>query len=120
MVAMEAAAHGVPTVAYAVGGVPDAVLDGTSGVLVQPGDEVGFAEAVDRTLSVGFVRESVRGWAEQFDWHLFGDAIERELSIAVVGGHDGRRSEERRVGEECVSQCRYRWEPYHSKKQKKP
>lgn len=90
MVAMEAAAHGVPTVAYAVGGVPDAVLDGTSGVLVQPGDEVGFAEAVDRTLSVGFVRESVRGWAEQFDWHLFGDAIERELSIAVVGGHDGR------------------------------
>src|SRR3546814_1721721 len=60
MVAMEAAAHGVPTVAYAVGGVPDAVLDGTSGVLVQPGDEVGFAEAVDRTLSVGFVRESVQ------------------------------------------------------------
>src|SRR3546814_11740353 len=90
MVAMEAAAHGVPTVAYAVGGVPDAVLDGTSGVLVQPGDEVGFAEAVDRTLSVGFVRESVRGWAEQFDWHLFGDAIERELYIAVVEGHAGR------------------------------
>src|SRR3546814_18737451 len=105
MVAMEAAAHGVPTVAYAVGGVPDAVLDGTSGVLVQPGDEVGFAEAVDRPLSVGFVRESVRGWAEQFDWHLFGDAIERELSIA--------RSEERRVGKECVSPCRYRWSPYY-------
>src|SRR3546814_17740064 len=90
MVAMEAAAHGVPTVAYAVGGVPDAVLAGTSGVLVQPGDEVGFAEAVDRPLSVGFVRESVRGWAEQLEWHLFGDAIERDLSFAVVGGHAGR------------------------------
>src|SRR3546814_9510719 len=24
-----------------------------------------------------------------------------------------RRSEERRVGEECVSTCRYRWSPYH-------
>src|SRR3546814_5253846 len=23
------------------------------------------------------------------------------------------RSEERRVGKECVSKCRYRWSPYH-------
>src|SRR3546814_16226956 len=26
------------------------------------------------------------------------------------------RSEERRVGKACVSPCRYRWSPYHSKK----
>src|SRR3546814_12887545 len=26
-----------------------------------------------------------------------------------------RRSEERRVGKECVSTCRSRWSPYHSK-----
>src|SRR3546814_408570 len=25
----------------------------------------------------------------------------------------GARSEERRVGKECVSTCRYRWSPYH-------
>src|SRR3546814_18020603 len=25
----------------------------------------------------------------------------------------GSRSEERRVGKECVSTCRYRWSPYH-------
>src|SRR3546814_12671536 len=24
-----------------------------------------------------------------------------------------RRSEERRVGQECVSTCRFRWSPYH-------
>src|SRR3546814_11403694 len=29
------------------------------------------------------------------------------------------RSEERRVGKECVSTCRSRWSPYHSKKTKK-
>src|SRR3546814_14503237 len=29
------------------------------------------------------------------------------------------RSEERRVGKECVSTCRSRWTPYHSKKKKK-
>src|SRR3546814_20562872 len=28
----------------------------------------------------------------------------------------GKRSEERRVGKECVSTCRYRWAPYHKKK----
>src|SRR3546814_17100144 len=30
------------------------------------------------------------------------------------------RSEERRVGKECVSTCRSRWSPYHSKKNKQP
>src|SRR3546814_12022190 len=29
------------------------------------------------------------------------------------------RSEERRVGKECVSTCRSRWSPYHSKKKNK-
>src|SRR3546814_13781757 len=30
----------------------------------------------------------------------------------------GDRSEERRVGKECVSTCRSRWSPYHKKKKK--
>src|SRR3546814_14079274 len=33
------------------------------------------------------------------------------LPLLVTG-----RSEERRVGKECVSTCRSRWSPYHSKK----
>src|SRR3546814_2265510 len=34
---------------------------------------------------------------------------------ATVSGEyeDGERSEERRVGKECVSTCRSRWSPYH-------
>src|SRR3546814_5784117 len=36
----------------------------------------------------------------------------------LPGADPGRRSEERRVGKECVSTCRYRWSPY-DKKQKK-
>src|SRR3546814_3555779 len=36
------------------------------------------------------------------------------VRAAVVIGLDGvRRSEERRVGKECVSTCRSRWSPYH-------
>src|SRR3546814_20558281 len=35
--------------------------------------------------------------------------------------HERRRlrSEERRVGKECVSTCRYRWSQYHEKKKKR-
>src|SRR3546814_12939177 len=33
--------------------------------------------------------------------------------IAALPGHAAPRSEERRVGKECVSTCRSRWSPYH-------
>src|SRR3546814_11699881 len=35
-----------------------------------------------------------------------------------VAAHPAIRSEERRVGKECVSTCRSRWSPYHKKKKK--
>src|SRR3546814_19210439 len=38
---------------------------------------------------------------------------------AVLFGRLIRRSEERRVGKECVSTCRSRWSPYHKKKKYK-
>src|SRR3546814_5782721 len=34
-------------------------------------------------------------------------------SFDAIGGNARRRSEERRVGKECVSTCRSRWSPYH-------
>src|SRR3546814_13145978 len=42
-----------------------------------------------------------------------------ELQAALVSQDEKRltvRSEERRVGKECVSTCRSRWSPYHYKK----
>src|SRR3546814_3914107 len=38
-------------------------------------------------------------------------ALEAQRGAAVGAG--GNRSEERRVGKECVSTCRSRWSPYH-------
>src|SRR3546814_8578400 len=35
------------------------------------------------------------------------------LPVANLGIPRSRRSEERRVGKECVSTCRSRWSPYH-------
>src|SRR3546814_12061786 len=41
-----------------------------------------------------------------------------ELGVLPVDIEDVGRSEERRVGKECVSTCRSRWSPYHKKKNK--
>src|SRR3546814_14132695 len=38
---------------------------------------------------------------------------EREHEIRTGIDPPRRSSEERRVGKECVSTCRYRWSPYH-------
>src|SRR3546814_17581747 len=39
-----------------------------------------------------------------------------EQPFEILARHAGARSEERRVGKECVSTCRSRWSPYHYKK----
>src|SRR3546814_8525430 len=36
--------------------------------------------------------------------------------VAILMREHVARSEERRVGKECVSTCRSRWSPYHKKK----
>src|SRR3546814_14197616 len=38
---------------------------------------------------------------------------EAGVPYSITGGNHDYRSEERRVGKECVSTCRSRWAPYH-------
>src|SRR3546814_3338590 len=38
---------------------------------------------------------------------------DRPRPVPMALGHEAARSEERRVGKECVSTCRSRWSPYH-------
>src|SRR3546814_14558619 len=42
----------------------------------------------------------------------------RNLKDTLPNSGTGERSEERRVGKECCSQCRSRWSPMHEKKKK--
>src|SRR3546814_12095912 len=64
--------------------------------------------------------------AEAIDMIVFiaGRGLARRIeTIARVAGVDpdgGYRSEERRVGKECVGTCRSRWWPYQSKKKQNP
>lgn len=88
MVALEAAAHGLPSVAFSVGGVPDAIGHGVSGVLVSPGDYAGFAAAVLGQLGQGVSgrpsADSCRAFAVGKAWPIFGQYLRACLGEAVL------------------------------------
>jgi phosphatidylinositol alpha-1,6-mannosyltransferase len=72
MVAIEAAVHGLPTVAFRVGGVPDAVIDGLTGALVAPDDHREFSLQTLRWLGGGDdARGRCRSSALRFSWDRF-------------------------------------------------
>jgi phosphatidyl-myo-inositol dimannoside synthase len=84
MVALEAAAHGLPTVAFAVGGVPDAVSDGVSGRLVRSGDYARFADGVSEMLALGRgheVAEACARFARGKDWRRFAEQLAAALDL---------------------------------------
>jgi len=57
IVVLEAMAAGAPVVASRIGGVPEAVTDGESGLLVPPGDAGELAGALDRLIGDRALRE---------------------------------------------------------------
>ncbi len=77
MVAIEAAAHNLPTVAFSVGGIGDAVADNVSGKLVPAGDNQAFARAVISKLKhkTSLCSDEVYFFASKFAWPLFGEKL---------------------------------------------
>src|SRR3546814_9997602 len=61
---------------------------------------VAVQEALQQALRMGILRQ------------LLDAALAARHQQRVEVGRE-RRSEERRVGKECVSTCRSRWSPYH-------
>lgn len=82
MVAIEAAAHGLPTVAFANGGVVDAVAQGRSGQLVEMDDYEAFAKAtIEQIAQAPALRASSTEFATDFCWHNFGKGVGQNLAI---------------------------------------
>lgn len=80
MVAVEAAAHGLPTVAFDVGGVADAIDHGVSGVLVEPLDYRNLAQKIVEMLKAPrdeIARQNCVDHAARFSWPAFGTALRR-------------------------------------------
>jgi colanic acid/amylovoran biosynthesis glycosyltransferase len=88
---MEAAASGVPVVATKVGGVPELVQEGLTGLLCAAGDPEAFANAISSILSDAPARQSMaraaRRRAEQcFSVTAQGDALLEFWSKVCNGG----------------------------------
>src|SRR3546814_12445986 len=49
---------------------------------------------------------------------FYGDNLQMVVPRYLETAMSTFRSDERRVGKECVSTCRSRWSPYHKKKKK--
>jgi glycosyltransferase involved in cell wall biosynthesis len=86
MFALEAVAAGVPMLATRVGGLPDLVVDGTSGWLVQPQDVQAAAQGLEALLACD--REAVGTAARaHYEEHLAPDVLARQfrdiLELAV-------------------------------------
>jgi phosphatidylinositol alpha-1,6-mannosyltransferase len=86
MVAIEAAAHGLATVGFRVGGVPDAIIEGSTGNLVEKGDYADFAARVGSLLERDGQEQSQRqcaaAAAAKFGWDRFGEHL--KTSIAAM------------------------------------
>jgi len=87
MVALESAAYGLPTVAFAVGGVSDAVREGRTGTLVASGDYGRLGEAVIRQLAQtrdGLATAICRDFAAGKAWPVFGERLRKLLGAPNV------------------------------------
>jgi len=79
--AVEAASYGLPVIASDVGGVPEIVDDGVTGILIKPGDEAGLAQAIIRLATDKDLRRSMgeagrRLVAEKYDFEKCLDRME--------------------------------------------
>lgn len=94
IVLLEAAAAATPTVATRVGGIPDAIEDGKSGVLVEPGDYNGMGESIIELLRNDALRSALgdcgsRRVRENFGWERIAENYEQVLGLAAPDNRSG-------------------------------
>ena len=84
MVVLEAAAQGVPVVASKVGGMPEVIHDGWSGLLVAPGDDRALAERLARVLDDATLRARLEHGARESLDERFSPEVFRRTICAIV------------------------------------
>jgi len=88
LVYLEAAAHGLPVVANAVGGVPEAVVDNVTGLLVPPADQPALTAAFARLIADKGLRHTLgaagREWAHRNNWARSADLLFNQSEWAIT------------------------------------
>jgi glycosyltransferase involved in cell wall biosynthesis len=96
---LEAAQLGVPTVAYDVDGLRDAVRHGVTGWLVGPGERIedvtekAMAELADPVRRAE-IAQACRDWARQFDW----DRSAGQMAELIAAATGAKRATARAAG----------------------
>jgi phosphatidylinositol alpha-1,6-mannosyltransferase len=90
IVFVEASLRGKPVVGGRSGGVPDAVIDGETGLLVDPGDPADIAEAITRLLTDPELADRLgrggrRRAVEDLSWPEYTERFSRVLAEAAAG-----------------------------------
>ncbi len=99
LVALEAQACGTPVVAAAVGGLPTAVRNGVSGVLVDGHDPRDYAAAVRAVLARReLLSAGARRHAAQFSWDRTADALVQAYVSAAAEMAGAQAPQRRLVG----------------------
>lgn len=74
LVYLEASAHGLPVIAHATGGVGEAVIDGTTGLLISPDDPAALTAVFARLIQDPALRHRLGGagrdWARRNCWQV--------------------------------------------------
>lgn len=87
LVYLEAAAHGLPIVANRVGGVAEAVSHGENGLLVEPNDSDGLAQAFARLIEDSDLRlrmgENGKIWSRRNNWIQSADLLFNRWDIEI-------------------------------------
>lgn len=87
MVAVEAAAHGLITVGFRSGGVPDAVIEDVTGQLVEADDHAALAAAIDHWLPLvrhKAVRERCRAASSRWSWGNFAASLHASVAETLA------------------------------------
>lgn len=74
-VVMEAMSNGIPVIATRVDGLPEMVMDGETGFLVESGNIAGFASAVEHLLRDPVQRQRMGGAARERARRLFAPEV---------------------------------------------
>jgi phosphatidylinositol alpha-1,6-mannosyltransferase len=90
LVFLEANACGKPVIGTRSGGVPDAIVDGETGYLVDEGDAEGAAAAMGRVFAdkalAARLGAGARRWANEHSWPAYADRLVSLYRAAVAGG----------------------------------
>lgn len=86
IVVSEASAAGIPSIASAIGGITDLIVEGKTGHLLAPDDAAGFISALDRLLADRALRQAMGARAlEHARQHFDADRNFNSLIDLIVG-----------------------------------